>query len=305
MEKWISLHIFHHNMRNYDELIVILNQVMTDLENENEVNKWFYIRYWEGGPHVRLRFLTVNEKKTIQTISEKIQAFWKDAEPIESLTKEQYYRDHKFDGQALPFEKLPWYGDRRIQPIPYVPEIERYGGKDVIQNSEAMFHSSSKLVCFILEKLGLDPAKRFIVGLTLTRLLMEQLLEFDDMEDNIQFTSFYKEYWESFVAGNETDELVLLFKANEKSIRKFYSMLKDNPFVTDQLLRMKNELHVVRDTVQDELYIHRIVASHIHMTNNRLGVSPFVEYYISDYLCTFFEEIHKNGVVTIEEASRV
>lgn len=305
MEKWISLHIFHHDMSNYDELIVTLYKEMMELESRNEVNKWFFIRYWEGGPHLRLRMLTVNEELLVQKVREKVHVFWETSKQKDALTKEQYYSDHKFDGQAISFEKLPWFGDRTIHNIPYVQEIERYGGKAVMQNSETMFHSSSKLVSFILHKLKLDPAKRFIVGLVLTRLLIEQLLEFDDMEDNIQFAAFYKEYWESFVEGNETDELLQLFKANENSITKFYSMLKGNPIVTENLLNMKKELQIVRDTVEDELYIHRIVASHIHMTNNRLGVSPFIEYYITDYLRTFFHEIHKNGVGSIEEASRI
>ncbi|MGD6942751.1 thiopeptide-type bacteriocin biosynthesis protein [Cytobacillus gottheilii] len=293
--KWVSLHIFDHDMRNYDPFILSIYEKMTDYKNSGLVQKWFFIRYWEGGPHLRLRFITEQQDLLIGQIENHVRLYWANTPDEKPLTKANYYQNHQFDGETISMEELPWYDHRSVQNIPYLPEILRYGGKEVMSHSESIFMQSSELICCLLKTLKPDLAKKFIAGLAMTRILIEELLEFEDMEDNKQFTIFYKKYWESFAAGNETNDVMELFTANENSISKFYNALNNNGTVKTYIQRMKKELAQVREAVDDELYIHRIAASHIHMTNNRFGISPFIEYCISDYLSQHFTS-DKSGI---------
>lgn len=60
-----SIHYFIHNFDDQDRLIVKLKEIFKDIQ-------WFYIRYWEGGPHLRIRFLddgNIYEKILLDTIS--------------------------------------------------------------------------------------------------------------------------------------------------------------------------------------------------------------------------------------------
>lgn len=305
MKPWTSLHIFQHEMSTYDALIVNISQLMDELVRSGKVNQWFFVRYWEGGPHLRLRIQTDQPEAIIEQVTDFTQGYWLiNPSSLPPMTKDAYYEGHKFDGKEISMNDLPWYEDQSVHLIPYEPELARYGGADVMAYSENVFAHSSRLVAYLLSKMKFDPARRFILSLTLTRYLVEELLEFEDEEDNVQFCLFYQEYWESFVEGNKTDDLRRLFYANEMSVNRFYQLLNQNEIVKDCLVAMKQELQQIREQVRDELYLHRIVASHIHMTNNRLGVSPFVEYYISEYLGAYFESQEaKKGAIRVEEPS--
>lgn len=305
MKPWTSLHIFQHEMSTYDALIVNISQLMDELVRSRKVNQWFFIRYWEGGPHLRLRIQTDQPEAIIEQVTDFTQGYWLiNPSSLPPMTKDAYYEGHKFDGKEISMNDLPWYEDQSVHLIPYEPELARYGGADVMAYSENIFAHSSRLVAYLLSKMKFDPARRFILSLTLTRYLVEELLEFEDEEDNVQFCLFYQEYWESFVEGNKTDDLRRLFHANEMSVNRFYQLLNQNEMVKDCLVAMKQELQQIREQVRDELYLHRIVASHIHMANNRLGVSPFVEYYISEYLGAYFKsEEAKKGAICVEEPS--
>ncbi|WP_062352652.1 thiopeptide-type bacteriocin biosynthesis protein [Bacillus kwashiorkori] len=306
-EQWNALHIFYHDMTKYDSLILTVNDEMNRYVDLQLIEKWFFIRYWEGGPHIRLRYFPKDKDEEIrQKIEEKVRLFWKTL-PIEQvLTKEDYYANHPFDGEKKSMEELPWFDNRSIKSIPYVPEIERYGGAESIKYSESIFMYSSQLVCYLLKATKPDSAKKFILALTLTKLLIEELLCFDEQEDLIQYATFYKQYWEPFVEGNRTNDLLHLFSANKNSIGKFYEALKTNQVVQSYFAKMVFELNNVRTIINDELYIHRIVASHIHMTNNRLGISPFVEYYISEYISKNYpNQAVKNEVDKLEKIARI
>ncbi|MEV8632417.1 lantibiotic dehydratase C-terminal domain-containing protein [Streptosporangium sp. NPDC051023] len=50
--EWISLHAFHRG--DLDRLVA---QAVVPLVKELPLRGWFFLRYWEGGPHLRLRLL--------------------------------------------------------------------------------------------------------------------------------------------------------------------------------------------------------------------------------------------------------
>ncbi|MEU0008243.1 thiopeptide-type bacteriocin biosynthesis protein [Streptomyces sp. NPDC006314] len=88
---------------------------------------WFYIRYGEGGPHLRIRFRGPLPAGAA-------------AELPNALTALAAVRPAEFSG--------PWplrHGE--VREVPYVPETERYGGPAVLPLAEEVFaHSTSAAV---------------------------------------------------------------------------------------------------------------------------------------------------------------
>jgi thiopeptide-type bacteriocin biosynthesis protein len=112
-------------------------------------NQWaeqfFFIRYWEKGPHIRLRF-----KGNSSTLENKIKP-----ELINHFSA--YFAAHPSDRPTPEWLKeLPeadqWFPNNSIQFITYEPETERYGGEPGLLIAEQQFQSSSQAVFAILNK---------------------------------------------------------------------------------------------------------------------------------------------------------
>lgn len=98
-----------------------------------DIGRWFYIRYADPDPHLRIRVRTA-----------------------------------RADGRLLPL-LLDWGGElvrngtaERLEVATYRPEISRYGGPDVYDSVEALFAANSAVSCRLLRLLwdrepGLDP----------------------------------------------------------------------------------------------------------------------------------------------------
>src|SRR5258705_6344647 len=56
-DMWRALHIFlHRSAEEVDEFIVgCLAPAVARRRAEGEITTWFFIRYWVGGPHIRIR----------------------------------------------------------------------------------------------------------------------------------------------------------------------------------------------------------------------------------------------------------
>jgi thiopeptide-type bacteriocin biosynthesis protein len=53
---WISAHLFHRGAM--DDLITgTVAPLIGELNSSRALNGFFFLRYWEGGPHLRLRIL--------------------------------------------------------------------------------------------------------------------------------------------------------------------------------------------------------------------------------------------------------
>ena len=53
---WISLHI--HRRGGMDHLLMGgVSPLIEHLRREGVLARWFFLRYWDGGPHLRLRLL--------------------------------------------------------------------------------------------------------------------------------------------------------------------------------------------------------------------------------------------------------
>ena len=143
MSEWKSLHVFYHDI-TYKELLLcqVVTPYLNELREEGRISKWFFINYWEGGPHLRIRVKDISEEDYAE-LKDRMSKYMETNKSRFVVTREIYYEKNKMDGQEVDKKTLPWYEDRTIVEIDYEPEYERYGGQKVIDLAEDMFCKSS------------------------------------------------------------------------------------------------------------------------------------------------------------------
>ncbi|GAB6886387.1 lantibiotic dehydratase C-terminal domain-containing protein [Streptococcus equinus] len=297
IEKWLSYHIFCHNLMLHDSIICTLN----NWASKEGLKCFFFIRYWEGGPHIRFRIKTAesSNKDYHKIISDLL-----DSELSGSnitLTKEQYYKGHKLDGKKIPLEDLPWYDNNSIVSIPYVRENERYGGCEVIEKAETVFNHSSRLVSTMLENcMNCHIIIRMLFYIytyeQVKTAITEKKIDFD-------FGQFYTNcfsYWsklydlknESYIA----DIIVSIdrsFSGKEEKIKAVFSIIQ--PEIRDSFI--KNLIEYLEEVCQlrGKKMMRSVLFSQMHMFANRLGI-PI------EYECAIYGYYHtKTSTTTFQK----
>ena len=270
---WNSYHLFIHDMTYHD---LFLKDYLHPFiqENEKSISQYFFIRYWQGGPHIRFRFKS-SQPKTIsnglQMVVERFKSVYK---PTFQLTKEAYYEQHLFDGDQPNESELYWMDDLSIIEIDYLPELERYGGIALIGYSEQIFQITSDLAFRRLKK-NKDHASttmKLIYACDFFYVMSEflQQKQYRSLVDN------YERFWSSFTGEGQINEKQLakvthLFNEKRELISQ---MLNDdeNPYLQE----IRQIFHEVTLKGEDEK-IPYLIFSHVHMFNNRIGLPSNLE----------------------------
>ncbi len=103
------------------------------------VENFFFIRYWERGPHIRLRFYG-DKEALINNVKPAIDSYFN-----------QFFKENPSERQLPDWAKNlnedeKWFPNNSIQYITYEPETERYGGTHVLRVSEQHFEASSRAI---------------------------------------------------------------------------------------------------------------------------------------------------------------
>lgn len=280
---WLSVHFFHGG--DHDRLLQLL---VTPVVQQAGC-PYFFIRYWEGGPHIRLRLYVADERQT----------------EIKRLLEDQArayfaaYPSSRQDG-AYPSQRL--LPNDSWQYIPYVPEIERYGNVYTMPLAEQQFHLSSacvlqslnpagalmqaiRLNLALLQALQLTPlhtlqvCRRFIAA-WLPRLFLPEQDRQQQHDHYLQrmhekFLAYAPvlapaaaELWQGMEQGNAPPALQTFTEGN----RDVFAQYRQLGFGDEQLAD--------------------VAGSFLHMGHNRLGVSNLDEAYIMYFTCKCLEHIY-------------
>lgn len=277
MNEWKSIHIFYHDI-NKKELVLcnIIEPLINKLIKEGKLSRWFFINYWEGGPHLRLRMENIENSAFIE-ITDMIKAFI-DSNPSSLIvTREQYYRNSKFDGEAVNIDELPWYEDGTVKEVTYIPEIDRYGGELAIGLAESLFMKSSNISSFIIKKTINNFNLRFSVAID---LFIHALHKVGCL--NTQYLKLYSAWWGNYL-GNKRPVINENIKGIiEKKLKQASEHVQNYEIVGewgDSILKYFGDLKGLN--IHDGLACN-ILSSQLHMMNNRLAVTPEYEYIISE-----------------------
>lgn len=247
-------------------LLEVIKPLVEELQNKNEIKKWFFIRYSDPKPHLRIRF-NINNSNNYNYILKKINSLF---------------------GEYLNSGEIS-----NIIIDTYKRELERYG-ENTIEYSEELFFKSSELILNFLEY---DDEEKIMVALfyidsilSSLKLTIEEKLNWINSYDyafkkefnadkslNNQLKKKYQDFqpkYLEFIQSNEYEEIRNLITNNISEIKGVIEEILE--------LQKNNLLKIELETFFQSIF---------HMHINRLFISEqrLFEMIIYDYLLRFYK----------------
>lgn len=168
-EPWVSAHLFH-----FGQLDPLIEAVVAPAVRGSAVREHFFLRYWEGGQHVRLRLLAEDPgqaERARDLVTELATGFFA-RHPSKAAADPDAYR--AFAASAARGERRQVYDTRlrgadTVEFIAYTPEHDVYGDTACVAAVERHFTESSVLA---LEALRAPMDRRAAVGLAVLTLTL-------------------------------------------------------------------------------------------------------------------------------------
>lgn len=307
-KSWLAAYIYYSEP--WDKLLVeAVHPFIKKIMNDALAEQYFFIRYWEKGPHIRLRFFGETE-----TLFKKVKPLLND------FFSEYLKKSPSVDIKPGWVDELPedqrWYPNNSVQFIEYEPEVERYGGPYAIVIAEKQFEASSKAVLAIISEsadwsyeramgsaIQLHLAFAFAVSMTLEEVKYfydliyrswfhrayynyEKNVSEEELKKRSEIT--LKAFEENFV--RQKDFLVATHKTLWNAFKENIEFEQDwlNEWIADvrnideELTRLQEQGKFIvpqyyntpipssiRKTMYDKMVVYE---SYIHMTNNRIGI---------------------------------
>ncbi|XCB29009.1 lantibiotic dehydratase C-terminal domain-containing protein [Arcanobacterium hippocoleae] len=257
--EWHAFHAWCHSIEAQERLAVHL------FGGHKLDSDWFFIKYWVGGPHLRVR---TRSQRVHEALLRKAQE-WLDREEVPSLDRNEFYSRVNLFGEDIDdVDELPWFPSGTVLEMPYYPELDRYMGLNHITASERAFQHSSALAVAAFATPHSPSARVALGGLTLWGLAQAHDIATAD------FFQRYAEFW-NHIAGKETDRILSPKSANTICSRIVSGQTR-LARVDRCVSAMTGKLApVIADITPTEATL--LIASHMHMTNNRLSVLPAAE----------------------------
>lgn len=141
---WLAAHL--HYSEPWEEFLVqAVSPFVGEALREKLAEQFFFVRFWERGPHIRLRFKGV--KSTLDTrLKPKLNAHFE--EYFESYPRGEVESPRPADLS----EPQLWHPNNTIQFDDYLPEVARYGGTAGMSIAERQFQASSQAVLSVIEE---------------------------------------------------------------------------------------------------------------------------------------------------------
>ncbi len=185
---WLALYVFYGG--DQDRAIVdSIAPALRRLRASGSIARYFFIRYWNGGPHLRIRAECLRPVVEVEReIRQEIERFLPDA-PRDLTDVARYTaesaRIHKIEqdlagkqaGLVEPLE--PLHPSGTIQTRPYRFDEERYGGPWAAEDSHDHAWASTEIAFSVLELTTNNPALRRVFALH-AAAIVPGVLEADD-----------------------------------------------------------------------------------------------------------------------------
>ena len=306
-QPWLACYIYHGEPWESllkDHVGPIAHSILAD----GLAEQFFFIRYWERGPHIRLRFKG-DRRRMEATIRPRLNQYF-----------ERYFSDNPSNREepegvaSLPEDKQ-WFPNDSLQYIEYEPELSRYGGPVGLEISERQFQVSSDTVLAVMgDSDGWDYERA--MGAAIQLHLGFAYAMGMDLPEAISFYTRIFKLWLGrafgYIPGMEKEEVVKRKEATMVAFAENFEKQKEVliPFhqaiweafadnvsfeqdwlniwlqetrrIGDQLKTAQAEgklqfpEHFIPDpdssVPRDRQLLWAILESYVHMTNNRLGI---------------------------------
>lgn len=230
-EDWYAYYIFYTS-NNSPLLIECIKPLIDELRSRDLIERWFFIRYWQEGPHLRFRVKPRPEAfdQVRQMVNEQVAAFLEVRPALYEMKSEivgGIYKDmFLMEGTEEEWNEL--YGDDGMPLRPsnstsvevYEPEYIKYGGPNGIEISEQHFEDSSDLVLTLLDTTNAH-VRSVLFGLALQIMVVTIATFLPKMTDQLEFLKAYQAFWDTMMQqAPKTDQYDSNFEKMGESLDK-------------------------------------------------------------------------------------
>lgn len=299
---WISLHIHFHG--ELDALLLdAVRPLLDELRAAGDVQAAFFIRYWNGGQHLRLRLMP-GDGRSAESLtalsSERLGRYvaahaevapspekYRREADLMSAFRERLTRDEPLTAAHLELE-LPYRADQAVVVASYAFDEERFGGPAAREIAEEHFCRSSELALDLLERTRGDRPAR----LTRALVLMSAAACALALTDQQAFALFerYCAVGDVVLGQSHADypALLRLPRPEEQweTIEGAVKAAQGGPGAAwrahlGDCVRRLHDLDLATRADQ-------ILLDYVHLLNNRLGIPLMQELYLSHLLARWY-----------------
>jgi thiopeptide-type bacteriocin biosynthesis protein len=325
--KYISVYIFYHTLDLRPVLLGCVDGLIQRLTNAGLISRFFFIRYWEEGTHVRLRVLptsVANETVVWEEMERCVGTFLSsspslfDFDPRKLAPVMQSLYEFEKGHQAVDHSsgepaEIKFRQNNSFHMVDYAPELDRYGGVFGIELAHEHFHISSVVALNILRD-NKSRVRTSVLGLAF-QIMLHFVYSF--YEDRANVAAFFRQY-RAFFGGLKMPayirkEFDRYFDVQAGKIMSYVADLENkhdwiksgdqselsryiqHAYDLKAEIRRSYEarklyLRSPADTYNDVL--HGLLINYVHMLNNRLGVIIFEEVYLANLVAQALELEH-------------
>lgn len=280
-EPWRSVHIHRYGLQD-EFLVECLAPALA--ARRDAVGAWFFLRYWQGGHHIRLRLRT--DEATLAALTGDLAAYLAE-HPSGADFDADEFRAAQPTMAALEGERvddvLP---ADTIRPARYTPEPHKYGGERGVRAAEGFFEASSGVVLDALRAAAGDSGKRLGAGFSM--MLRGLCAAGRTPEQMAAFLRHYCLLWAPYTFDRFLDAWPALLAARAPAMRAHAEALlagrdrlDGDPFHD----AVRDAWGAVDDEVLDAVTLagpdaprerreQVVLVSYLHTHNNRLGLIP-------------------------------
>jgi len=247
--QWLYFKFYTGEKTSDDILLKAILPIVTKLQKDLYIEKWFFIRYADPDFHLRIRLLLIDTKgigKILNLFYQKLNKWNKD--------------------------DLIW----KAQLDTYNRELERYRAH-LIEEAESLFCADSECILSIIKKLNGNENYRWMIAL---KLIDELLSDFSlNMEEKQKLMENVGKSFKTEFGFNEfnSKQFNSKFRDNKKIVesvlnntvqeKEFVSLYKPIKIRTKQLIPIVEK---IENKSKKENEVNDLLKSYLHMMINRL-----------------------------------
>ncbi|MFB9903831.1 thiopeptide-type bacteriocin biosynthesis protein [Allokutzneria oryzae] len=264
------------------------------LRAEGLYEHFFFLRYWQGGPHIRLRMLT-GPGAALADAVERVLAGLAEAMPeFAPEAREEYELGLTHQAELARLEGENPRDARAVgtlDPAPYEPEYGKYGGVEGVASAEVLFRESSAAVLDLLVAQN-TPVGTRRAPIGEAARIMAMFLHGAGLDPDAakRFLQQYEDYWSKWAPEDMRRAWPKLYQGVSAQLTQLCAAVWHKGATEDVFhdisagaaARARSLCGVgldvdVRDLSLDGTPYLSCLSNYVHTTNNRLGLVPASE----------------------------
>ncbi|HLU95735.1 MAG TPA: thiopeptide-type bacteriocin biosynthesis protein [Thermobifida alba] len=208
-DEWVAFHVFYASDAN-PIVVEAVRPLVAELRAEGKISRWFFIKYWMEGPHLRVRFKPSEEslreevaeraRRTLEDFLRRRPALYDiDSDGLDELYKQMFvaeYGEERWQAEYGATGAIPLRPNNTVEQRPYEQELGRYGGPVGMDIAEWHFEHSSDVVAELLA-FSNTHVRPVLLGLAAQLSLMSAYAFLRDDAAVLRFFQRYRAFWES------------------------------------------------------------------------------------------------------------